>query len=352
MNAVPRSIVLVDRATAVETPPAATAMEHPIAERRRRPWKPTQRDAMVFCWIKFEGMTQHWVAQQMGISQATVSRVVQRYERWQAHAQERERGQLDHEERLRAQFWMTYERNELILASSLRIAGEMERFGEVSKTTTRRPLHEPEKEPEIRMENAMIDRSGVASRFLRLAFRVNMEQLKLTERAPLPPLAPLAADEHEELECDAKWQEQEEGQEPVADGPEPGHTHPKRARGPAGKGSGVVGEERLPIMDDPVLPKTPDPIASDDPAASDFDALPGLEPLKLHNVHNDVAAESAASTDEACVCDKSSPARKTRGYSRTVASRRRRGDENSADGLRIAGADEETAQCESVQSRS
>ena len=54
-----------------------------------------------------EGQTQSWVAAQFGINQATVSRIVQRYERWQAHAQEREGGRLDRSERLRAQRWLT-----------------------------------------------------------------------------------------------------------------------------------------------------------------------------------------------------------------------------------------------------
>ena len=48
-------------------------------------------------------------------------------ERWLAHQQPREDGRLAYEERLRAQRWLTYERNEAILGSCLRIAEEMAR---------------------------------------------------------------------------------------------------------------------------------------------------------------------------------------------------------------------------------
>ena len=82
-----------------------------------------------------EGKSQGWVAGLLGISQSTVSRILQRYERWQAHAKEREGGRLDPAERLRAQRWLTFERNELILSSCLRIATEMEGCIDTSKST-------------------------------------------------------------------------------------------------------------------------------------------------------------------------------------------------------------------------
>src|SRR5258708_6622855 len=109
--------------------------------RTRRPWQPDQTAHLIFQWVKWEGQKQGWVAAQFGIDQATVSRIVQRYERWQAHAQERDGGRLDRSERLRAQRWLTFERNELILASCLRIAGEMEGFtDQCQKKTTSYPL--------------------------------------------------------------------------------------------------------------------------------------------------------------------------------------------------------------------
>ena len=89
---------------------------------------------------------------------------------WQRRAKERQGGRLYHTERLRAQRWLTLERNELILASCLRIAQEMEGFTDVSKSTIRRPMDQPSKESEVRTEHATIDRSGTVARFLRLAF--------------------------------------------------------------------------------------------------------------------------------------------------------------------------------------
>src|SRR5207249_1081252 len=153
---------------------------------------------LIFHWVKMEGQKQGWVAYKFGIDQATVSRIVQRYERWQAHAKPREGGRLDPAERLRAQRWLTFERNELILASCLRIAGEMEGFTDVSRSTTSHPVRSPSRESLVRVENASVDRSGVAARFLRLAYRINMEQLKLAGLEELPPAEPLPEDEQAE----------------------------------------------------------------------------------------------------------------------------------------------------------
>ena len=177
---------------------------HPLSPSR---YQPSADDHLIYRWIKFEGYTQSQVAQMLRISQPTVSRVIQRYERWQAHMKNREGGRLDARERLRAQRWLTYERNELILASCLRIADEMERSTELSKTTIRRPIDEMQPR-ELRTEQRVVDRHGVASRFLRLAFRVNMEQLKLTDliaRDDDAAAEPLSEDElAEELRQDRK----------------------------------------------------------------------------------------------------------------------------------------------------
>src|SRR5438094_8649214 len=136
---------------------------------QRQTYQPSDDDHQIFEWVKMQGKTQSEVAHMFGIDQSTVCRIVQRYERWQAHAKDRENGRLDAQERLRAQRWLTYERNELILASCLRIAQEMEGFTEVSKSTVRRPVAHPSQQSEIRTEGRMIDRHGVAARFLRLA---------------------------------------------------------------------------------------------------------------------------------------------------------------------------------------
>src|SRR5438093_4270882 len=124
-----------------------------------RPWSPTDDDQLIYEWVKMQGKTQSEVARMFGINQSTVSRIIHRFERWQAHAKPRENGRLDCSERLRAQRWLTYERNELILASCLRIAKEMERFIELSKSTIHRPPSNPCNETEIRTESTMTDRT-------------------------------------------------------------------------------------------------------------------------------------------------------------------------------------------------
>src|SRR5262245_33094338 len=90
---------------------------------RSRLWSPSDRDRLIFQWVKFEGQTQSWVGGQFNLSQSTVSRIVERYEKWIARGGPAHCGGLSHDERLRAQRWMTYERNEWILTSSLRLAG-------------------------------------------------------------------------------------------------------------------------------------------------------------------------------------------------------------------------------------
>ncbi len=158
-------------------------------------WSPDGDAHLIYEWVKMQGKTQLEVASMLNISQSTVSRIVQRYERWQAHAKEREGGRLDHAERLRAQRWLTFERNELILSSCLRIAHDLEGSIDTSKSTTLHHASQPSKEIEVRTHHACIDRTGMVARFLRLAFRINMEQLKLSQLDPLPPAPPLTPQE-------------------------------------------------------------------------------------------------------------------------------------------------------------
>jgi hypothetical protein len=157
------------------------------------PWSPTSRDRLIFNWVKFDGHTQAWVGTQLGLDQSTVSRIIQRYERWVAHGGPNQEC-LTRGEQLRAQRWLTYERNEWILASALRIAGEMERNFDATKTThVRLKSESPAHDVEVRTENKVVDRSGIACRFLRLAYRINMEQLALIESDDLAPLDPLTS---------------------------------------------------------------------------------------------------------------------------------------------------------------
>jgi hypothetical protein len=155
-------------------------------------WSPTNRDRTVFQWVKFDGHKQSWVASQLGIDQSTVSRMVDRYERWIARGGASAEGAPSRDERLRSQRWLTYERNEWILTSALRIAGEMEHQMDISRSTITHSPSSPSQESQVRTEHKVLDRSGLAARFLRLAHRINMDQLQLVERDPLPDLDPLS----------------------------------------------------------------------------------------------------------------------------------------------------------------
>jgi hypothetical protein len=66
----------------------------------------------------------------------------------------------------------------------------------MSKSVRTRPLSQFFSEgTEIRSEEKTVDRHGVAARFLRLAFRINMEQLKLVEQDAPPMPEPLTAED-------------------------------------------------------------------------------------------------------------------------------------------------------------
>src|SRR5688572_2172091 len=143
----------------------STTATIPFTPAQQKPWAPSDRDRLIFQWVKFEGQTQSWVADQFEISQSTVSRIVERYERWIARGGPAQQGGLTHDERLRTQRWLTFERNEYIIASALRLAGEMERALDTSKSTVSRPVSHPSRESEVRTEHRTIDRSGLAHRY-------------------------------------------------------------------------------------------------------------------------------------------------------------------------------------------
>jgi hypothetical protein len=247
-------------------------------------WSPDAKDHLVYQWVKFEGQTQSWAALQLGISQSTVSRIIDRYERWQAHADPREGGRLDPAERQRAQRWLTYERNELILASALRIANRMEGCTEMSKSVRTRPLSQFFSEgTEIRSEERTVDRHGVAARFLRLAFRINMEQLKLVEQESPPVPQPLSAAELAEQdlrdaavaeELQAAEQRLQERIDAVVVGQIPG-TAPDHVETPAG-----------------------------DESATEDSAMPTGAMQEVHNLHNADRENLSANDEAACSCVK------------------------------------------------
>jgi len=162
-----------------------------------RPWSPTDRDRLIYHWVKFDGHKQTWVADQLGLNQSTVSRIVDRYERWIARGGLTQQGSPSRDERIRAQRWLTYERNEWILASCMRLANEMERPMDTSNSTILHHAVDPSREIEVRTAHKTLERSGTACRFLRLAHRVNMDQEKLLAKLDLPALEPLTLDPNE-----------------------------------------------------------------------------------------------------------------------------------------------------------
>jgi hypothetical protein len=261
--------------------------------------------------VKFEGHTQGEVASMQRLSQPTVSRIIDRYERWQAHADPREGGRLDPAERLRAQRWLTYERNELILGSALRIAKAVEGKTDLWKTVRIEP-GDPYRtdKASVRDETTMIDRTGVAARFLRLAFKVNMEQLVLVEKNPPPLPEPLNEEEiAEEERQDASVAEEFRRQEAESK-PGAAQEPPVAATGSVGKAESDTARE--PVTTDKVLSTEYSVLGTREVHvhAVGIEGERGAtivaedEPpeLNLHNLHNARAAETAATAKPACTC--------------------------------------------------
>ena len=190
-------------APAPQVPPGGRDLPLAPAKRKRRAWAPNGDDHLIYRVVKLDGSGQDFAAQCFGISQSTVSRIVRRYERWEAHAAAREDGRLDPAERLRSLHWLAFERNEAMVASCLRLAGEVERCKELSKSVTQYPQRYPTAETEVCNESWVLDRVGMAARFLRLAFRINMEQVKLAGAEPPPLPEPLTEEEVAEQEAQA-----------------------------------------------------------------------------------------------------------------------------------------------------
>jgi len=279
-------------------------------------WSPSDEDHLIYQLLKFEGKSQRQVASMRRISQATICRIVQRYERWQAHTKGRAGGRLDPQERLRAQRWLTYERNELILASCLRIAQEMEGFTDVSKRTTRQPIDHYGAGGQVSIENRLMDRSGVAARFLRLAFRVNMEQLKLAallaqdNDAPVEPLSDeeLAAELRQAAaEIAAGHRSRHRGTHEVGrrDEPNPDTGPPAPRSTEEQQGSGVFGEDQSNSTDDLCPPKSPDPLGSDHPdlPSTTLNLEPGTSnSTSVNHLNQSESTDSAATSFPACTC--------------------------------------------------
>ena len=300
--------------------------------RSRKSWAPNSDDHFIYWWVKFQGQTQSWVARQVGLSQGTISRMIQRYERWQARADAQADGRLSPAERVRAQRWLTFERNELILSSCLRIAGEMEGVVDASKSTFLKPMGQPSAEREIRTEWSTRDRHGLAARFLRLAYRINMDQLKLAEQCDLPPLPPLSADEiaaeeanaartSEELDAaraggrnEFENQEREEHQR-QAEIVEEDRREQERLN-KAAELRQIEEAERLALAQE--ILKGQEPVAcGQEPENSD---QPSSDSAGAHNAHSPCAPETSATDDAASTCAANGRPKKPSRYARIDAS--------------------------------
>jgi hypothetical protein len=255
-----------------------------------RPWSPTSREQLIFHWVKFEGHTQSWVAQQLNIDQSTVSRIVDRYQRWIARGGPAYHGSPSHEERIRTQRWLTYERNEWILAAALRIAGEVEHGTEGTRSVISRDMSKPSQETQMRSESKTIDRSAIACRYLRLAHRVNMDQKKLVEEEPLPALEPLTIDDlADDLASPEHRSHHAPREEPLAEC----HTHPAdtdRDDGP--HAAGDLSNDPYESIETNQNPSTP------------------LDPPSVHHMHNERDTQAPPTPDPATTSAKNSISKK------------------------------------------
>jgi hypothetical protein len=294
---------------------AANAKKTTKTRRTRRPWAPSAQDHFIYELVKFEGLTQSQVADRQRLSQSTVSRILQRYERWQAHADPREGGRLDPAERLRAQRWLTYERNELILGSALRLARELEGRTELWRTVrTKSASPYRADRDQDRDETRAIDRSGLPARYLRLAFKVNMEQLELVEKDPPPLPEPLTAEELAEEErqdaaADAELAEQQRREEENL-----AEYYRQRAAGltgitlgceaateiagtTSGRGESPAEGQPAALREQVCSRLRESQEASAAPAATEAAAV-----LNLHKMHNGESENSSASVAASCTC--------------------------------------------------
>jgi len=255
-------------------------------------WTPDGDAHLIYQWVKFEGKTQTWVASAFGINQSTVSRILQRYERWQAHAKARENGRLDHAERLRAQRWLTYERNELIVDSCMRIAKELEGSIDASKSTILHHANDPTREIEVRTQHLSLDRTGQCSRFLRLAHRINMENLKLAAAIEPPAAEPLSPEELALEQAQALADAAELAAARRRSGADIPVCQESGDRGQV-SGDSKQTERQSDGETEGQLPANPPSVLNSEPRT--------LNP-SLHNVHNENPPQIAATSTPPCNC--------------------------------------------------
>jgi len=319
------------------------------AQPKTATWAPDHDDHFIYWWVKLEGNTQSYVAGQLGVSQGTISRTIKRYERWQTRAEAAADGRLNHAEKLRAQKWLTYERNELILASCLRIAGEMESCFDASKSTYLRQLASNQigHGTEIRTEQHAVDRHGIACRFLRLAHRINMEQQKLVEQAELEPLPPLTAEQIAEEEASALATRQElrrarqAASQRVAEMRQtqapPAATDQAQRQADVERLKQIEEAERLALAEEILARQREEEAGDRGQETGDRGQIAAQQDAGAHIAHNDEPQEPGATDDEPSTCGENGRPKKNSRYarmngsatsrrqSRVAASRRNRG---------------------------
>jgi len=318
---------------ATSTSTAATA-----PPKSRESWAPDHDDQFIYWWVKLEGNTQSFVASQLGVNQGTISRTIKRYERWQTRAEAAADGRLNHAEKLRAQRWLTFERNELILASCLRIAGEMESCFDASKSTYLRPVASSQigHGAEIRTEQHAVDRHGIACRFLRLAHRINMEQQKLAEQAELEPLPPLTADElaaEEEAASETREalrQARQRAAERVAEvrstREQPVAAQDAEREAEVARLKQIEEAERLALAEEILARQREQESGDRGQGTGDSEQVMAevgvADEAGAHNAHNDDAQESLANGDEASTCGENGGREKNPRYARMNGSQK------------------------------
>jgi hypothetical protein len=180
----------------------------------------------------------------------------------------------------------------------------------VSQCVTTYNHKDPTKQADVRTVHSVLDRHGIAARFLRLAHRINMEQLKLAEAEQPPPVRPLTEEELDEEERQA-----------AADAAELAARRSRRPGGTLSDEPNLVRGNEPPrgstLADSPTEPESGDanasaaqPCCTSHNTATPATPPPGpAEPAEraasvhnLHNLHNENPPEIGATANPPCTC--------------------------------------------------
>jgi ParB-like chromosome segregation protein Spo0J len=174
------------------TIPMPQSASSPKATRRRRQWSPSDRERLAYRWHKHQGLTQEEVGGRLGVHQTTISRMVRRVESWEARLRQTPEGRLELQH---ARRWSTMDQNDEVIRMCFRQVDELQYGKDYSTSRLHKPAGDPCAPMDVVTENGVRDYSGVIVRFLALAFRVNMQQLRISEMKPLADLPELSDEE-------------------------------------------------------------------------------------------------------------------------------------------------------------